>query len=163
MAKVRKIMQTDVPVLKKEDKINDAVRLISNKPHGIVVVVEDKKPIGIITETDIVRNIVSKKLNLNSSVKSIMNSPVYTIHLDTKLEKASKLIDTKHYRKYPVVENGNLIGLVTENDIVHSLGDNMRFHRNLQNMQCRLAEPLLLLVLLWLVFLLLVQWVWALL
>jgi len=133
MAKVRKIMQTDVPVLKKEDKISDAVRLISNKVHGAVVIVEDKKPVGIVTETDIVRSVVSKKLNLNSSVKNIMSFPVYTIHLDTKLEKASKLIDTKHYRKYPVVENENLIGLVTENDVVHSLGDNMRFHRNLQN------------------------------
>ena len=133
MAKVRKIMQTDVPVLKKEDKIKDAIRLISNKLHGAVVIVEDKKPIGIVTETDIIRNVASKKLNLNASVQSIMNSPVTSVHLDTKLEKASKIIDTKHYRKYPVVENENLIGLVTENDIVHALGDNMKFHRNLQN------------------------------
>ena len=133
MAKVRKIMQTDVPVLKKEDRISDAIKLISNKSHGCIVVVENKKPIGIITETDIIRSAVARKLNPNESIKYIMSSPVTTLNLNTKLEKASKIIDTKHYRKYPVVENGNLIGLITENDVVHTINDNIRFHRNLQN------------------------------
>ena len=133
MAKVRKIMQTDVPVLKKEDRISDAIKLISNKSHGCIVVVENKKPIGIITETDIIRSAVARKLNPNESVKDIMSSPVTTLNLNTKLEKASKIIDTKHYRKYPVVENGNLIGLITENDVVHTINDDIRFHRNLQN------------------------------
>ena len=133
MAKVRKIMQTDVPVLKKEDRISDAIKLISNKSHGCIVVVENKKPIGIITETDIIRSAVARKLNPNESIKDIMSSPVTTLNLNTKLEKASKIIDTKHYRKYPVVENGNLIGLITENDVVHTINDDIKFHRNLQN------------------------------
>src|SRR3989338_5978579 len=133
MAKVRKIMQTDVPVLKKEDRISDAIKLISNKSHGCIVVVENKKPIGIITETDIIRSAVARKLNPSASVKNIMSSPITPIDLNTKLEKASKIIDTKHYRKYPVVENGNLIGLITENDVVHTINDDIKFHRNLQN------------------------------
>ena len=133
MAKVKKIMQTDVPVLKKEGKISDAIRLISNKPHGCIVIVEDKKPIGLVTETDIIRSVVARKLNPNERVKDIMSSPITAINLNTKLEKASKIIDTKHYRKYPVVENGNLIGLITENDVVHTINDDIKFHRNLQN------------------------------
>ena len=133
MAKVKKIMQTDVPVLKKEDKISDAIRLISNKPHGCIVIAEDKKPVGLITETDIIRSVAARKLNPNERVKDIMSSPITAINLNTKLEKASKIIDTKHYRKYPVVENGNLIGLITENDVVHTINDDIRFHRNLQN------------------------------
>ena len=134
MAKVKKIMRTGVPVLKKEGKIRDAIRLISNKPHGAVIIAENRKPVGIITETDIIRYVAAKKLNINSSVKSIMSSPVTSIDLNVSLEKANKIIDTKHYRKYPVVESGNLIGLVTENDVVHSIGYNIKFHRNLQNL-----------------------------
>ena len=133
MAKVKEIMLTDVPVLRKEDKVSDAVKLISNKTHGCVVVVEDNKPIGIVTETDIIRSVVNNKLKPNAKVNTIMSSPVTTINLNTKLEKAEKIIDTKHYRKYPVEENDNLIGLLTENDVVHSMNDNIRFHRNLQN------------------------------
>ena len=49
------------------------------------------------------------------------------------LEKASKITDTKHFRRYPVVDNGALVGLVTENSIVQALNDNIKFHRNLQN------------------------------
>jgi len=133
MAKIDKIMDTSVPTLKKEAKIFDATKLIANKPHGCVIIVEGKKPIGIITESDIVRSLISKKTNSKEKVTKIMNSPITTMHPNTKLEKAIKIIDTKHFRKYPVVENENLIGLVTENNIVHAINDNIKFHRNVQN------------------------------
>jgi len=133
MAKVNEIMQTDVPVLKKEDKVKDAIRLLSTKSHGCVVIVENKKPVGIITETDLIRAVVLKKSNLNAKVKEIMSTPVTLMQSNTKLEKASKIIDTNHFRRYPVMENENLAGLVTENSIVHAINDNISFHRNLQN------------------------------
>lgn len=131
MAKINKIMDTSVPTLKKDGKISDAAELIANKPHGCVIIVEEKKPIGIITESDILRNLNSIKPN--DKVTKIMSSPITSIDLKTKLEKASKIIDTKHFRRFPVVKNENLIGLVTENKIVHALNDNIKLHRNIQN------------------------------
>jgi len=62
-----------------------------------------------------------------------MSSPITSIHPNTKLEKASKIIDTKHFKIYPVVDNDSLVGLVTENRVVQSANDNIRFHRNVQN------------------------------
>ena len=133
MAKIDKIMETSVPTLKKRAKISDAARLIANKPHGCIVIVEGKKPVGIITESDIVRNLVSKKINQKEKVTKIMSSPITSIHPDTKLEKALEIIDAKHFGKYPVIENESLVGVVTENEVVHSINDNIKFHRNLQN------------------------------
>lgn len=133
MAKINKIMDTNVLTLKKGANISDAVKLIANKPHGCVVIVEGKKPVGIITESDIVRNLVSKKNNLKEKVTKIMSSPITSVHPDTKLEKALEIIDTKHFGKYPVIENESLVGVVTENDVVHTINDNIKFHRNLQN------------------------------
>lgn len=133
MAKIDKIMDTSVPTLKKEAKISDAAKLIASKPHGCIVIVEGKKPVGIITESDIVRNLVSKKINQKEKVTKIMSSPITSIHPDTKLEKALEIIDTKHFGKYPVIENESLVGVVTENEVVHSINDNIKFHRNLQN------------------------------
>ena len=49
MARVSKIMLTDVPTLKKEAKIEDAARLLAQNQVGCVVIVEDKNPIGIVT------------------------------------------------------------------------------------------------------------------
>ncbi len=133
MAKVSKIMSPNVLTLKKEARISDAIKLMAGKPHGCVVIVEEKKPLGIITESDIVRNLVSEKISPKQGVTKIMSSPITSISPNTKLEKANKIIDTKHFKRYPVVENGNLIGLVTENSVVHAINDNIKFHRNIQN------------------------------
>ena len=133
MARISKIMIIDVPTLKKEASISDAANLMVGKPYGCVIVVEGKSPIGIITESDLVRNLASKKLNFKDKAIRIMSSPITSIHPNTKLEEASKIIDTKHFKRYPIVDNGNLVGLATENSIVQELNDNIRFHRNIQN------------------------------
>ena len=133
MARVRKIMLADAPTLKKEAKIEDAAKLLSKTENGCVVVVEGKKPIGMLTELDIVRNIASGNINFKDSASKIMTSPVTYMTPNMKLDEALKMIDTKRFRKYPVVENGELIGLVTKNDIVHAISDNVKLHRAIQN------------------------------
>ena len=133
MARVSKIMSQDVLTLKKEAKISDAAKLMANKPQGCVVIVEGKKPVGILTETDIIKNLVYKKSKPSEKVTKLMSFPVTTINQDTKLEKANKIIDTKHFRRYPIVENEKLVGLVTENHVVQAINDNIKFHRNIQN------------------------------
>ncbi len=50
-----------------------------------------------------------------------------------KIDEALKIIDTRKFRKYPVVENGSLVGLVTKKDVVNTISDNLKFHRNIQN------------------------------
>ena len=133
MVKIDKIMSTSVLTLKKEARISDAARLMANNPQGCVIIVEGKKPIGIVTEFDIVRYLVFKATNPKEKVTKIMSSPVTTIHPNTRLEKASKIIDTKHFRRYPIVENEKLVGLVNVHDVVHATNDDIKFHRNIQN------------------------------
>jgi len=133
MPKISKIMDSNTPTLKKEARVSDAATLMANNTQGCVVIVEEKKAIGIITESDIVRNLVSKKVDSNEKVTEIMSSPPTTISHNSKLEKANKIIDTKHFRRYPVIKNGALVGVITENGIVHAINDNIGFHRNVQN------------------------------
>lgn len=133
MAKVKKIMMTNVPTLKKEVKIEEAAKLMAKSIHGCVVVVENSKPIGIVTELDFVRNIVSKKAKFKEPLSKIMTSPVTFMTPDMKLDKALKIIDTKKFRMYPVIEDEKLVGLATKRDVVNAVGDNLRFHRNIQN------------------------------
>ena len=133
MSRISKIMDSSVLTLKKEASISDAARLMANKPHGCVVIVEDKKSLGIITESDIVKSLISKQISSKEKVSKIMSSPITSMDPNTTLEKANKIIDTKHFKRYPVIENGNIVGLVTENAVVQALNDNIRFHRNIQN------------------------------
>jgi len=133
MARVDKIMLTGVPTLKKEAKIEDAAKLLSKNDVGCVVIVEDNKPIGIVTELDLVRNVASSKNILKEPVSKVMASPVTLMTPNMKLDEALKLIDTKRFRRYPVVENSELVGLVTKKDVVNAISDDLRFHRNIQN------------------------------
>ena len=133
MARVDKIMLTGVPTLKKEAKIEDAAKLLSKNDVGCVVIVEDNKPVGILTELDLVRNLVSKSSIIKEPVRKVMTSPVTSMAPNMKLDEALKLIDTKRFRRYPVVENNKLVGLVTKRDVVNAISDNLRFHRNIQN------------------------------
>ena len=133
MVRLRKIMSADVPTLKKEAKIEDAARLLCKTENGCIVITEDKKPIGIVTELDLVRKIAGSKINFKDSISKIMTSPVTCMTPSMKLDEALKTIDTKRFRKYPVVENGQLIGLATKNDVVNAISDNMRMHRAIQN------------------------------
>lgn len=133
MAKVNKIMLTNVPTLKKEAKIEEAAKLLAQNQVGCVVIIENNKPIGIVTELDIVRNTVSKGKSLKETVSKIMASPVTLMTPATKLDEALKIIDTKKFRRYPVVENEALVGLVTKKDVVNAISDNLRLHRNIQN------------------------------
>lgn len=133
MARVKNIMIGDVPTLEKEAGIEEAAKLLMQTQSGCVVIVENKTPIGIITELDFVRTLTSRGKSLKGSVGAIMSSPVTSMAPNTKLDEALKIIDTKRFRKYPVVENNELIGLVTKKDVVHTVSDNVRLHRNIQN------------------------------
>lgn len=133
MAKVRKVMQADVPTLKKEEKLEEAARLLSKTENGCIVVVEGDTPIGIVTELDIVRHIAKGNVKLKQPLSRIMTSPVVFMTPNMKLDEALKMIDTKRFRKYPVVEKNKLIGLVTKNDVINSISDNVRLHRAIQN------------------------------
>ena len=133
MVKISKIMNTYAPKLKKDAKVSDAAKLMAETFYGCIVVVDGERPIGIITESDIIKNLISRRIDAKEKVAKIMSSPVVAINPAASLEKASKIIDTRHFRRYPVVNNGALVGLVTEHDIVQAINDNIKFHRNLQN------------------------------
>lgn len=134
MARVSKIMSADAPTLKKEAKIREAAKLMAATGKGCVVVVDNKSPVGIVTELDIVRKIISKGKSLQEPVGRIMSSSLTVMASGMKLDEALKIIDTKRFRRYPVVDNNELVGIVTKTDVVNAISDNVRLHRNIQNL-----------------------------
>ena len=134
MAKIRKIMLTDAPTLKKGAKAEEAAKLLLKSQHSCVIIIADNgSPIGIVTELDILKNISSKGSAM-TTVDKIMSCPVTAMNLNIGLEEALKIIDEKKFRKYPVIDNNKLVGLVTKKDIVRNASENIRLHRNIQNL-----------------------------
>ena len=102
--------------------ISEAARMMDEKSIGSVLIEENGRVIGIMTERDILRKIVAKGKNPDKvKVKDIMNYPIETIDANEDIVDASKIMDEKRIRRLVVVENGKIVGKITANSISRNL------------------------------------------
>ncbi len=118
---VRDIMNVDVKTVKAHSGVEEVVRKMNRFDLGSMIVVQGNKPVGIITERDILTKIVQAGLNPSRvTAEQIMSSPLVTIEKDAAVEEAAKTMTKKKVKHLPVVQEGKLIGIVTAADIVSS-------------------------------------------
>jgi predicted transcriptional regulator len=105
-------------VVKPNTTVKDAAQLMRKKRIGSVIIME-KKPIGILTESDIIEKVVAEdKRASDVLVKDIMTTPIIVIEPYIDLEEAMKTMSSCNIRRLPVVEEGKLIGIITQKDII---------------------------------------------
>ena len=115
---VKALAERGCITVKKDTSIPDLVSVLEKYNIGSVVVVdEDTKPIGIVSERDIVR-----KYNLNAlTIEEIMNDNIITCDLSTSSSELMELMNKYRIRHIPILENKNLIGIVSIGDVVKRL------------------------------------------
>jgi CBS domain-containing protein len=86
---------------------------MTDKGIGCVVVTENGKPVGILTERDVMKEIVKDKNILEKDVSSLMTRPLISVSPDTPVVDALDLMRKKNIRRLPVVDEGRLVGLIT--------------------------------------------------
>ena len=128
MIKVKNIMTKEVITIQSGASIADAANLMTSKSVSSLVVVEKNKPVAIMSENDVIKGILSKK----TRVKDVMSKNFIIISPLTKFSEISRHLREKQTKKFPVMENGKLNGLVTETDIVEATRDFTRFHQIVQ-------------------------------
>src|SRR5256712_12956850 len=93
--------------------------LMREKAIGILVVVDTGNPMGIGTERHLVPKVAAEdKQPSRVLVRDIMTSPVVAVHPHEEVAEAAKLMAERKIRRLPVVKEGKLIGIRTENDIL---------------------------------------------
>jgi CBS domain-containing protein len=107
-----------VETLKPDGSLLSALKKLVKKNIGCAVVVERKKPVGIVTERDISRKIAKSTKVLKSQVKRVMSSPLVTVTPRTPIDKALYLMLKHGIRRLPVIEEEKLVGLVSERDLL---------------------------------------------
>jgi CBS domain-containing protein len=115
---VEDIMIQKVITIKDDATVKEAAEIMNKHEIGCVVVMKRNKPVGIITERDMLKRVLAESRNPEKTlVREIMTSPLITISPKTSLEEATKLMFKRNVKKLPVVQGGKLTGLITLTDL----------------------------------------------
>jgi CBS domain-containing protein len=118
---VRDVMSKNVKTVRPNSTINEVVRKMNKFEIGSIIVADNEKPVGIITERDILRRVLEVTVASEAmKAKEIMSSPILTIDSQATTEEAATLMNSKRIKKLPVLEDRKLIGIVTSTDIVRN-------------------------------------------
>ncbi len=116
---VRDAMTSAVRTISYDATIEEAAKAMAKWRIGSLVVTNGKKPIGIITEGD-VSKLVARGVDAGKTPVSTMKKKLVTVEPTERLEVAAKLMATAGVKKLPVMEDGTLVGMITQTDIVNS-------------------------------------------
>ncbi|MFP3985028.1 MAG: cyclic nucleotide-binding/CBS domain-containing protein [Candidatus Bathyarchaeia archaeon] len=116
--KVRDVMVKEVITVDAKSTVKEAADIMNRFEIGCLIVTKSGKAIGILTERDLLKRVVSKVKNpRKTKVEAVMSKPLIVVEQDMDLEEAAQLMFKLKIKKLPIVENGQLMGLVTLTDL----------------------------------------------
>ena len=126
---LRKITKKKVVTVRPDDTVVKAAKLMEEKNVGSVVVVENRKPVGILTDRDIAIRVVAKKADINSIlVKDAMTKKIVTGRDNQRVAELAKVMHENGIRRVPIVnKKGMLSGIITLDDLLYMMGLKARF------------------------------------
>jgi CBS domain-containing protein len=116
---IRDMMKRSPVIISPKATVQDAAKEMKGEGIGSLIVIDSGKPMGIITESDILKKVVAEGLDSSKIlVDDIMTSAIITVKPDTTIEEAIKIMGELGIRRLPVVENDRLVGMTTQKDIL---------------------------------------------
>ena len=108
--------------------VYDALRLMADKNIGALLVVEEGKIVGILSERDYARKVVlMDRSSKQTAVREVMTSSVMYARPDQTNEECMALMTDNRLRHLPVIDNGRLLGLVSIGDLVKDIISEQQF------------------------------------
>ncbi|GBD88605.1 inosine 5'-monophosphate dehydrogenase [bacterium BMS3Abin03] len=131
METIRQILQrkgNQIHSVSPDTTVYDALKLMADKNIGAVLVLDKGKLCGIMSERDYARKVVLHgKISKEIPVREIMSSNVICVEPDQTINNTKAIMINKRIRHLPVMENDELIGLVSIGDIVNAVIDKSNF------------------------------------
>ncbi|MBI2539635.1 MAG: CBS domain-containing protein [Deltaproteobacteria bacterium] len=108
--------------------VYDAMKLMADKEIGSLMVMEGTKLVGIISERDYARKVILQgRSSRTTQVKEIMTSRVVYAQPDQNIEECMALVTEKRVRHLPVIDEGQLVGVISIGDLVKSIISEQKF------------------------------------
>lgn len=121
LAAVLAVKGTRVFTIGADAAVREAVtELAGNNIGALVVMPASGPPVGIISERDIIRRLSADESVLDARVVDLMTSPVLCGTSDDDLESVLRTMTSRRFRHLPVVDDGELVGMVTIGDLVNA-------------------------------------------
>ena len=136
MAKVRDIMQKNVITIESVKKAHDAAIILKEREISFLVVVKEGKPIGIVSERDIVRKIVADDNDAQTTqLEIIMSKNFKWVEPNASIESAVQKMLNNNIRRLIVLENENLAGVITQTDLTEFLRSKILINATVKNIE----------------------------
>lgn len=108
-----------VHTIEADNTVLNALKMMADNNIGALPVTEGGKVVGVISERDYARKCVLKgRASVGTMVREIMSSPVITVNSKQGIPECLSLITDRHLRHLPVLDDGELVGLVSIGDLV---------------------------------------------
>ena len=131
MGAVNAILRTKGDVIftiSPDTMVYTALEIMVEKNVSALVVLEEGKLAGIFTERDYARKVILKgKASKETLIGEIMTSDLITVTPDTSIETCMRLMTGKLIRHLPVVDNGQLVGIISIGDVVKFIIEDQKF------------------------------------
>ncbi len=114
---IKNVMTEDVSTVQSNSPVSEAASIMKNLNVGAIPVCEGNKPVGIVTDRDITIRNVANAEDASKEVKDVMSGNLVYGTPDMSAREAARLMSENQIRRLPIVENGNLIGIVSLGDL----------------------------------------------
>lgn len=131
--KLRDVMTPNPRAIEPSGSIQDAARIMRDEDTGVVPVVENGRPVGLITDRDIVVRAVADGGRLDRQVRDIVSTDLVTVEPDVSTEEAARLMGERQVRRVLVCENERLVGIASIGDLAVKEGRDRRVGDTLED------------------------------
>ncbi|MFZ0695246.1 MAG: CBS domain-containing protein [Alphaproteobacteria bacterium] len=111
-----------------DDSVFDAIQMMANKDVGALLVIENDKSVGIISQWDYSRKVILKgKSSPRTPVRDIMTTRIICTRPEQTVEECMAVMTETHVRHLPVMHEERLVGIVSMGDLVKSIIADQKF------------------------------------
>ena len=126
MGQIRDIMEKDVITIENDKTAQDAAKIIAEKDISFLVIMNDGKPEGILSESDFVRKIVAEdKKSSEIKITEVMSYKFRSVAPTTTIEDAIQKMLNNNIRRLLVLEENKLVGVITQTDLIEFLRERL--------------------------------------
>lgn len=119
---VREIMTRNVKVVREDTNLHEVIATLSSFDINSIIVVQGERPVGIITTKDALTRAVEHGLPVTAiTARMVATSPLITIDEEASVEQAAEQMRRSKIKHLPVVNQGKLVGIVTDSDIMFAV------------------------------------------